>query len=323
MKKKKILPAVFIITLFFCFLTSTQAQQLPQLNKNYNLAGERTKEPQFFILTTTLIKYNLDGTRAGKDILKLYLKCSPEETEGENVYKYTCAKFSITSGSTPETTIPALKNWSYLFGKDRGYDEKGQVFGIDHAKFENLTDNNGQPIEPGISYWIYNSFIDFHGFCNTFAEPSPGGKGIQDLKRINDKIVHAAANSEPPVNLGTNVEEGSYFKNGEITLDFTGLSIVNNSVCAIVNFDSGESSFKMIMKPMPNMEITTIGSSHYKGNIYLNTQTFWVEKVVMDEFVLSETTVPGLPNKINSATERNTVIYNVEEEEFVKRADKI
>ena len=57
------------------------------------------------------------------------------------------------------------------------------------------------------AYYVYNAFIDFHGFCNVFAEPTTGGKGIQDLKSIGDKIVHAAAFTEPPVNLGSGIEK--------------------------------------------------------------------------------------------------------------------
>ena len=56
------------------------------------------------------------------------------------------------------------------------------MFGIDHAKFENLVDANGQPLPVDKAYYVYNAFIDFHAFCNVFAEPMAGGKGIQDLK---------------------------------------------------------------------------------------------------------------------------------------------
>ncbi|MGD8779721.1 MAG: hypothetical protein PVH88_12250 [Ignavibacteria bacterium] len=318
MKNKTTSLAIIIAVQLFLLTNEVPAQLKPILKQTYTLSGERTKEPQCFILETILTNYNLNGTITGKDVLKLYLKCIPQESNGNNTYKYSCRKFSIKQGDSGEVTIPALENWSYLFGNNpNGYDEKGQVFGIDHAKFEKLTDNLGNPVSQNMSYWVYNSFIDFHGFCNVFAEPVTGGKGIQNLKEINQKIIHASANTEAPVNLGSNVSEGSYFKNGEITLAFTGISLVNDAACAIINFDSGESSFKMKMTVAPGMDITTTGSSHYKGNIYINTNTFWVEKVVMDEFVLSETTVPGQPDKINSVTGRNTIIYNVDGKEFL------
>ncbi len=158
---------------------------------------------------------------------------------------------------------------------------------------------------------LYNAFIDFHAFCNIFSETTSDEKGIQDLSRIGQKIIHAAAFSAPPTNLGKNISEGSFFKNGEITLEFKGLSIVNEKQCALIGVDSGESSFKMIMHPIDDMEIVTVGSSHYKGDIYKDITTNWVQKVTFDEVVISETKIPMPPNKINSIVERNIVIKNV------------
>ena len=106
------------------------------------------------------------------------------------------------------------------------------------------------------------------------------------------------------------------FGNGEITLEFKGLSVVCDRYCALLGYDSGQSSFKMIMKPMPNMEIQTVGSSHYKGDIYKDLATNWVQKVTMTEFVVSETILPMPPNKITSVIERDIIIRNVSEKEF-------
>jgi hypothetical protein len=56
---------------------------------------------------------------------------------------------------------------------------------------------------------------------------------------------------------------GSSFKNGQITLEFKGLSVVNGKDCALIAYDSGESSFKILMQPTPEMQIQIVGSSHY------------------------------------------------------------
>jgi hypothetical protein len=94
---------------------------------------------------------------------------------------------------------------------------------------------------------------------------------------------------------------------------------VAGAACAIVGFDSGESSFKMTGKPMPNMEIRTVGSSHYKGDIYIDLLTNWVKKATMDELVVTETTLPMPPGKVNAVIERNIVIRNVSAKEFARR----
>jgi hypothetical protein len=167
------------------------------------------------------------------------------------------------------------------------------------------------------AYFVYNTFIDFHSFCNVFAEAAPEDKGIQDLKRIGQKIVHAASFTEPPVNLGSNIAKGSTFKNGEVTLELKGVSVVDGAACAIVAFDSGQSSFQMVINPIPNMEVRTVGSSHYKGDLFIDLATRWVHKVTMDELVVSETSVPMVPTKVNGVIERSSTIRNT----TVKKAD--
>jgi hypothetical protein len=146
---------------------------------------------------------------------------------------------------------------------------------------------------------------------SVFAEKTAKDSGVQDLKHPGDKIVHAASFSKPPLNLGTQVSEGSWFKNGKIILEFKGLGLVNEKTCVILDYDSGESSFYMLTKPMANMEVATRGSSHYWGDIYKDLSTGWVQKAILHELVVSETIVPGLDNKINSVIERSISIKNV------------
>jgi len=282
------------------------------LRQTFDFSAPRSRDAQSYEMETRLITYAPDGKRASTDVLKLQLKCMPGRVPGKDADQYTCQRFSVQYAGGSEVAVPALENWTYPFKETAtGMDEKGQVFGIDHVKFENLVDANGQPLPADKAYFVYNTFIDFHAFCNAFAEPTTGGKGIQDLKSVGQKIVHAASFTEPPVNLGSNIAKGSTFKNGEVTLELKGLSIVDEAACVLVAFDSGASSFQMIMKPMPNMEVRSVGSSHYKGDLYIDLATRWVRKVTMDELVVTETTVPMLPNKINAVIERNSTIRNV------------
>ena len=76
-------------------------------------------------------------------------------------------------------------------------------------------------------------------------------------------------------------------------------------------FDSGESSFKMIMTPMPNFKVVTNGSSHYWGDIYKDLLSNWIQKAAMHEVVISETRLPVESKIINAVTERYIIIENV------------
>ena len=114
---------------------------------------------------------------------------------------------------------------------------------------------------------------------------------VLEAERIGKKIVHESAFSEPTLQLSGNISEGSFFRNGEVTLEFKGLSIVDDVACAIVGFDSGDSSFKFHIKPTPDMEIKTVGASHYWGDLYIELESRWVRKYEMGELTVSKVTL--------------------------------
>jgi len=309
---KATLYSIIILFSVITFCNNLYAQKGSNVNsiltQQYNLVPQHSKDTQYFEMESRLMNYALDGTRLGTDVYHLFLRCipSPNVSKGD---EYTCLKFTVQINGAPEVIIPSLTNWKYNFKlTPDAKDDKGQVLGIDHAKFENLSDQNGSAIPVGNTYHVYNAFIDFHSMY-VFCESSGIGKGAENLKQLGDKVIHAASYSQPPVSLGTQVAEGSYFKNGEVTLLFKGLSRENDKTCALIEYDSGESSFFMKMKPMPSMEVITKGSSHYWGDIYKDVVSGWFQKATLHEMVVSETNVPGM-NKINSVIERNISIKN-------------
>jgi hypothetical protein len=311
--KKIICIAVSIQFLLPSFLSAQQTSVLKKLlAKEYNLIPAHSKDTQYYEMESRLQKHALDATPNGLDIYHLYLRCVPSGNplKGD---EYTCIKYTVQVNNAAAVSIPSLANWKYFFSLSRDADEiKGQLFGIDHSKFEQLSDENGKSLQIENSYHVYNSFIDFHSM-SVFSEKPATGKGIQYLKHAGDKIIHSASFSQPFVSLGTQVAEVSYFKNGEITLSFKGLGLVNEKTCALLEYDSGESSFYMLMKPMPKMEVPTKGSSHYWGDIYKDLTNGWIQKATLHELVISETTVPAMNNKINSVIERSITIKNVKQ----------
>jgi len=305
------------LVLSICFVTTmllSTGQQTTNVKKflkeEYNLTPQHSKDTQYYEMISRLQPHALDGTPQGWDVYHLVLRCVPSKDPSKGD-EYTCLKFTVEINKKPEVSIPSLSNWKYYFLlTPSAKDERGYVFGIDHGKFEKLTDANGNMVPAGNTYHVYNAFIDFHAMV-LFSERSSAGNGIQNLKFIGDKVVHSAAFSQAPVDLGSQVAEGSYFKNGEVTLKFKGLSIENDKTCAILEYDSGESSFYMKMKLPPSTEIPTKGSSHYWGDIFKDILTGWIQKATLHEMVVSETTVPGLSNKVNMVVERSIEIRNV------------
>ncbi|MEN8192537.1 MAG: hypothetical protein ABFS12_06945 [Bacteroidota bacterium] len=311
MKLNRILICSFLIILSSSAITAQgKSNDLEILNRSFQLGGERSSEKQFFISETEVKTFNPDGSLATKDSYNLYLKYIPgDKTENEF---YQCTRFEIQTNDSIYRTIPSLEGWIYRpYLEGSAKDTNNYVFGIDHKKFENLIDNSNNPFSPEKSYLIYNSFIDFHAFCNIIAEEKSGLKGIQDIHKIGDKVIHYASHSKPPVNLGSAIKEGSYFENGEITLELKGLSKVNEKETAIVHYDSGESSFKMIVEQMPNVIITSVGRSHYFGDIFIDLDTKWVQKIDIAEIVIAQSKLPFPPNEISAIAERHSQIINV------------
>jgi len=300
-------------------LSVVSAQKIPVarkvLQQEYNLVPSLSKDTQYYEMESVLQEHNLNGTIKATDIYRLYLRCVPSANP-ETGDEYTCMKFTVQLNQSAESIVPSLTGWKYYFSlTSTNRNDKGEVFGIDHSKFEQLKDEHGKVIPTGNTYHVYNAFIDFHSM-SVFAGRSAKDSGAQALMHIGDKIIHSASYSQPPVNLGSGIAEGSYFKNGLVTLAFKGLGLMNDKTCAIIEYDSGQSSFYMLMKPMPNMEVPTTGSSHYFGDIYKDLSSGWIQKAVLHEIVISETTVPGMANKINGVIERSISIKNVKQFSF-------
>jgi hypothetical protein len=284
------------------------------LSQSYNLVPQHSKDTQYFEMESRLQNHALDGTRLGLDIYHLYLRCIPSSDPSKGD-EYTCLKFTVQINNNPEVGIPALINWKYFFSlTPDAKNDQGEVLGIPHSKFDNITDDKGNAIPIGNAYHVYNAFIDFHSMY-VFCEKTEAGNGAQNLKKMGDRIVHMASYSQPPVDLGSTVAKGSYFKNGEVTLLFKGIGLVNEKTCALLEYDSGESSFYMKMNPMPNMEVITKGSSHYWGDIYKDLATGWFQKATLHEMVITETNVPGM-NKMNAVVERSISIKNIRRPAF-------
>jgi len=277
------------------------------------LTGLPDASPQYYRMTTKVIHIEPDGQRKNREVYTVWIQFTPKQAPERDLV--TCRRFTIRLGDAPEVAIPALKDWSYRFFKsDSSIDEHGQLFGIDQSHFEHLVDEKGTALSMDASYMVFNAFVDFHSFGQVFCARVKGGKGIQDLHRIGDRIVHAAANSEAPVHMGSLAEKGSTFKNGEITLELKGTSQVGGKRCAIVAYDSGDSSFHMAIKPMPQISIDVVGGSHYWGDLYVDLGNQWVRKATLSELVVSETSGAVLPQKMHGVVERALLLEAISKE---------
>jgi hypothetical protein len=277
------------------------------------LTGVPDSALHFFKMTTTVVHIEPDGQRKTRETFTHWVEVTPKPKPEKDVV--TCHRATFRQGNGPELSVPALKGWSYRLPTNANMqDDRGQLFGIDQAIFEKLVDEKGNPLSMN-AYPVFNGFVDFHSFCHIFAVKIPGVKGIQDLQRIGDKVSHIGSNQEAPVHLGSLVEKGSTFKNGEITLELKGLSWVDKAPCAIVGYDSGDSSLHMVLKPMPGMNLDMTGGSHYWGDLYIDLASHWVRRATLSELVVSEMSGAMLPSRIHAVVERAIVLESISKEQ--------
>ncbi len=287
------------------------------LGGEFDLGGEKSRETHYYRMTTDVFQVRADGVRNQPTSYRVLLEWIPAPLSGKETDLIVCHRLAVQLPGKPEVSIPVLADWRYELRQQRnGLDEKGQIFGIDQSRFKDLRDSNGDLLPIEVAYAAFNVFVDFHGFTSVFAVPTTAGAGIQDLKRIGQRIVHEAAFSEPPVSLSGVAENGSTFKNGEITLELRGLSLRDGRQCALVHYDSGASSFRMKMQPGGNMTIKAEGASHYLGDMYVDLRSRWVAKADLIEFLVVEVETPMSTNKIRQVLERQLVLEAVPKAEM-------
>jgi hypothetical protein len=289
------------------------------LESEYSLAAERNAETRYYELQTRVVNFAPDGQVSGQEVYRLLLSETPAPAGEDIDAQYRCREFTVAVDDDPPLRLSALDGWSYPFTLYPAEGEETRPpLGIPHEPFVDLTDGEGQPLQPSVRYAIYNSFIDFHGLCDLLARPTAEGKGVQDLTRIGQRVVHVAAFTEAPIDLGEVIGKGSEFKNGEITLEFRGISSVDGVPCALMAYDSGEASFNMTLKPMPNMEITVVGRSHFLGELFIELDSGWVRKASLNEVVVAQVTAGG-KTLDTSTSERSLTIRLLTEEQFAGR----
>ena len=277
------------------------------------LTGVPTPTVHYYRSTTEVVEIEADGRRRPKDVYDLWLEFAPGPA-GDRV---TCRRFTVALRGKAAVAIPSLEGWSYVFrALPGGVDERGYIFGIDQSKFEKLADADGAPLPLPTAFLVFNAFVDFHGFGQVFARRTSEGGGIQDLRRFGQTVLHESAHSEPPVSLGSMVAKGSRFRNGAITLELKGVGMVGGRHCAVVGYDSGESSYQMTLTPMPQMTVESKGASRYTGDLYVDLETQWLLRATLIENVVSLTSGALLPQSVASVVERKLLLQALAPTEF-------
>lgn len=300
--------------------TMNEQQQLRRdLEGPFDLSIDRKPEVQFFHMQTQFIHLGFDGKRTGIETYLLRIRYVPPAISGMKQDEYECLEFGLQLNKGALSTLPALRLFAYQFDQMSGINGKGPMFGIPQEPFVGMKDSLGNDLPPDICYATYNNFVDFHALGDVFSRPMKYVKGIEQLKSIGDRIVHPGAFSEAPVSLSGVVRQDSVFRNGELTLELKGVSLVDDCPCALVNYDSGESTLRMAFIQCGNSEdVIMEGGSEYTGDIYIDLSSGWVRKVTLNESVVTRTYTASRPDKIPGYTIRHILLRLISQQDFEK-----
>jgi hypothetical protein len=95
-----------------------------------------------------------------------------------------------------------------------------------------------------------------------------------------------------------------------------GVSVVDEAPCALIAYDAGVSQLKLILPLSSDQDILTEGSSHYKGDIFVDLATHWVRKATLDEYMVTEISAPGWPEPGHEYTVRHLLLRQIGQEEL-------
>ena len=254
-------------------------------------------------METRYVHFGMKGDRERTESYLLSLQYSPKTTQSGAVDKYTCSELRFQANDGPSVAIPELANFEYAFNPAM----QAPVWGIPQERFFDLTDGR-RPLPFETRYALYVNFLDFHSFNDIFTRPMPFGNGIQNLKQIGQRAIHPASFIEAPVGFGSEVQTGSSFKNGEISLELKGVSMIDGAPCALVAYDAGESKLRMITQDSEGKRSVTEGGSHYKGDLYVDLTTRWVRKATLDEYQVSQSSSAGDASRTDEYTVRHILL---------------
>ena len=263
---------------------------LAELTGTFDLAVDKPQGDHTFDIHSWYGHYSPTGVRLSSEDLTIRIRCGATAD-----VPVTCLEAKLSVNDAPAVAIAELTDWSYHFDSTiTGADARGPLWGIPHDRFSALTDGQGNPLPFSLRYAAYTALIDFHSINDEFGRPSPFGPGLQDLTAIGQRVVHPASFVAAQMHFGTEVRPGSTFKNGQVTLDLVEMSIVGQAVCAVVEYDAGESTLKMIIDPGGGQTSVIEGGSQYQGLMYLDLTSGWARRATLEEYMIAKVTTGDL-----------------------------
>lgn len=258
------------------------AGEMPvDLNGTFDLGSAPVQKPRYYEAETRIFQFGPGGRRNLQATTRLHLQVGWKGEGAQAPRHYTCGRFAMSYGKAKqESTIPALAGWSYQLDDS----DPAVVFGIPHDRFKGLVDDAQRPIGPMEAMNVWCGFIDFHAALDSLLKD-----GAKALRRVGD---HATVErgQKAPLDFEGVLPKGAVFHIGDLAFHFDGIGRGENGPCALIRFDAGDSTIKI---PTGEKSSLSAGHSRYRGAIWVDLATRWMERCDWEEVVLFDNPAGG------------------------------
>jgi hypothetical protein len=163
----------------------------------------------------------------------------------------------------------------------------------------------------GMKYMV--NILDAHAQFDLLRTESAGG--ISQIKRTGDKISNPGAGESTAWDFNTFIQD-SDFTNGEYDTMFTGISMVDEKKCAVLEYVNTESRISNKTEVTPKITVEQEGTSNFWGRIFIDLETGILVKGDLYEYVVMHATIPGQNQPMRLFERRLIEIWRISKEEF-------
>ena len=298
-----ILLIVLLIVMGFLF-----GQEIPtDLAAEYDLSLRETSgDVSYYKMRTVYDHGNSMGiTQSREELITSFKRKAVKIEKGTYQVKFTWKEAKIGHQKRLQEKI---SNWKVLpFAAGFTY-----LLDFENLRFPSQIDFSPIPSTlQGMKFMV--NILDAHAQFDLLRTESAGG--ISQIKKTGDKISNPGAGESTAWDFNTFIQD-SDFTNGEYETMFTGICMVKEKKCGVLEYINTESRIKNSAQVTPKMIVKQEGTSNFWGRIFIDLETGDLVKGDLYEYVVMHATMPGQSQPMRLFERRLIEIWYISEEEY-------
>jgi len=245
---------------------------------------------------------SISNGQSEKEIIKKYLKELPYVPVSSAHQKYRMSAVYTNMDIYGNFTDKTKVSGDYTRGLENGFVQWNNVYISGSKNFsEPFPEGTKQEYMENFKYVPSPEMLGTNAFKDFPATPmSVLAKNlIWDMMTIegfardyNDSLKLNRNYRIPDINGTFNMADIGTYSHNEIQLCWTGISMIDDELCAVIEYRAIDNKLEMSMAGL-----NTKGTEQYWGTTWVSLETGLIESAVMYGGTIQEIEVPGLPNK--------------------------